>query len=55
MASDLVKALWVGTAQTFVDGRPLVAGETVCEIPRAQAEGSDDWQPVTSSKKKAGS
>jgi hypothetical protein len=45
MASDLVKALWVGTPQAFVDGTPLVHGVTVQEIPAAEALASDNWQP----------
>jgi hypothetical protein len=45
MASDLVKALWVGTPQAFVDGSPLVHGVTVQEIPAAEALASDNWQP----------
>lgn len=50
MASDLVKALWVGTPQAFVDGTPLVHGVTVQEIPAAEAEASDNWEPVTKAK-----
>lgn len=52
MASDLVKALWRGTPQVDVNGAPLFPGESVREIPAAEAETSDNWEPLTAAKAK---
>lgn len=44
MSDHLCKALWVGPDRHLDDGTVLVAGETVVEIPVAEAEASDHWE-----------
>lgn len=51
MASDTVKAIWQGPFEAELPDRTvLVPGQTVVEIPREEAEGSDYWK-VTEAKK----
>ena len=53
MASGTVKAKWVGTYEAELpDGTQLVPGETVVDLPRDEAEGSDNWQVASGSSKK---
>lgn len=48
MASDLIDATWVGPGeQIMADGTRLTPGETVVQLPRAEAEASSNWDPVT--------
>lgn len=52
--SGTVKAKWVGTYEAELpDGTQLVPGETVVELPRDEAEGSDNWAVQGAGKKKA--
>ena len=45
MASGTVKAKWVGTYEAELpDGTSLVPNETVVDLPRDEAEGSDNWE-----------
>lgn len=49
----LTKARWIAHYEAqLTDGTVLVPGETVVEIPKAEAEESDNWQPVRGSAKK---
>lgn len=49
-AEKTVKARWVaGYEASLADGTLLIPGETVVEIPAAEAEGSDNWQPTKAS------
>jgi hypothetical protein len=50
MASTPDKALYVGEAGNCLsDGTALIPGETVCEVPKAEAQASDLWEPVAKS------
>jgi hypothetical protein len=52
MAPSTEKALYVGEAgNCLADGTPLISGETVCEVPKAEAEGSELWSPVAKNTK----
>ncbi len=46
MATDTVKATWNGPFEAELPGHaePLVPGESVVEIPREEAEASDNWK-----------
>ena len=44
-SSGTVKAKWVGTYEAELpDGTSLVPNETVVDLPRDEAEGSDNWE-----------
>lgn len=50
MAPQPEKALYVGEAGNCLsDGTRLIPGETVCLVPKAEAEGSELWKPVAKS------
>jgi hypothetical protein len=52
MAPDTDLARWVGYGgAALADGTPLVPHETICAVPRAEAEASDHWQPVDAKRK----
>ncbi len=43
--SPTVRAQWVGPyGDRFADGTLLVPNDTVCDMPRDEAEMSDNWQ-----------
>lgn len=48
MAQETVNAKWVGPFEAIKPGipEPLVPGETVVEMPKAEAQESDYWEPV---------
>lgn len=51
MANAQEKALYVGEGgNVLADGTPLIPGETVALVPRAEAEASDLWEPVKDGK-----
>ena len=51
MAPSDEKALYVGEAgNCLADGTPLIPGETIALVPRAEAEASDLWEPVENGK-----
>lgn len=51
MARSEEKALYVGEGGNCLsDGTPLIPGETIALVPRAEAEASDLWQPVDDGK-----
>jgi hypothetical protein len=54
MAAKTVKARWVASYKAELpDGTELVPDETVVEdLPRAEAEDSDNWELVGGTKKK---
>jgi hypothetical protein len=55
MAPTPEKALYVGEAgNCLADGTPLIPGETIAEVPKAEAEGSELWQPVKNGKLASG-
>jgi hypothetical protein len=48
------RALWVGYGgATLGDGTQLIPHETICDVPLAEAEASDHWQPVDKPAKRA--
>lgn len=50
MATQPDKAMYVGEAGNCLsDGTPLIPGETICEVPQAEAEASELWDPVAKS------
>ncbi len=54
MSDKLVKARWVASYPAeMADKTQLVPGETVVEIPKVEAEASDNWEIVGGSKAKA--
>lgn len=51
MGSEAEKALYVGEGgNVLADGTVLIPGETIALVPRAEAEASDLWKPVTKGK-----
>lgn len=47
METELVNALWVGPCVAELPDRSvLIPGETTREIPREEAEGSENWRPL---------
>jgi hypothetical protein len=50
MATAPEKALYVGEGGNFLsDGTALIPHETVCLVPKAEAEASELWEPVAKS------
>lgn len=50
MATTPDKALYVGEGGNCLsDGTPLIPHETVCQVPRSEAEASELWEPVANS------
>ncbi len=44
-------ALYVGEGgNSLSDGTPLIPGETICHVPKAEAQASDLWEPVSNGK-----
>lgn len=48
-----VDAIWVGpSGYRLADGTVLQYGETVCSVPKGEADLSDNWTPVPARKGK---